>query len=533
MSVESPKAIKSYDAMVNRPVVGTSDWQMYSLVLDVPPDALGIQIGAWLAGTGDVLLDDLSLDVVGADVPTTNQFSTPYTRGAADSLTLVSLYQGAPDAPTNLGFEQSADSLPLSTTVAWLGQNAVPLASVDPGVNDADLAPLGAMIGGAHVFGMGEQTHGTDEFQLMKHRVFEYLVQNKGFTHFAIEATWPEANDVNTYVLTGAGDPQRLLSNLYFWTWNTQAVLDLIQWMRTWNQTAAPDKQVRFLGFDMQYPGAAMDTVASFVGRVDPLDSAFVQSRMACMVPYRNHGATPGQSVTVYASYDLAYQNACRDGLQQVFDLLNADSAKLSAASSGALFANALHSVRVVQQFEDFYRTGSPGLRDRYMAENVVWITQQAGPSAKVMLWAHNEHISAAAPQMGSYLRGAFNEDYVNLGFLFGTGRFNAVGCPHGLGSPSYAAAGVCETTLVPKSSIEAAFSATNKQILLLDTRLLATGGAPAAAIAGPIPTRSIGSVFAPGNDAAYFINHSFPRDFQLLIYVISSRPTLLLPFVQ
>jgi erythromycin esterase len=530
--VDSPGPLASYDGMVKRSVVGTTDWQSFSLVLDVAANAIGVEFGSWLGGTGNVLIDDLSLDIVGTDVPTTNEFTTPSAAEGSDSLSLIAAYHGAVGAPANLGFEQSIDALPLPATVAWLTQNSVSLASFDPGGSDADLAPLGNMIGGAHVFGMGEQTHGTNEFQLMKHRVFQYLVRNKGFTHFAIEATWPEANDVNTYVLTGAGDPKKLLSDLYFWTWNTQEVLDMILWMRQWNQTAAPDRQVQFLGFDMQFPGAAMDTVTNFVGRVDAQDAAVVQSRMACMVPYRNHGAILGQSATVYLKSELTDQNACRDGLQQVFDLLNADSVKFSAASSGALFANALHSVRVVQQFEDYYRTLNPETRDRYMAENAVWLLQQAKPGSKIMLWAHNEHISAAAPQMGSWLRNAFNDDYVNLGFLFGTGRFNAVGCPQT--SPLQAGSSVvgnCQTMLVPKNSIEAVFGATNTPLLLLDTRLTAVGGVPGAAIAGPISMRSIGSGFTLGNDAAFFLNHIFPADFQLLLYISSSSPTFVLPF--
>ncbi|GJG86794.1 hypothetical protein tb265_19750 [Gemmatimonadetes bacterium T265] len=187
----------------------------------------------------------------------------------------------------------------------WLAANVVPLATVDPTADLGDLAPLGTMVGDAHLVAFGEATHGTREFFKLKHRALEYLVRQKGFTAFAIEASLPEANAVDLYVRTGQGDPAVLLSNLYFWTWNTQEVLDLIRWMRTYNAGVSPDRQVRFFGFDMQFPGAAIDSAAAFVHRVDPARAAAVDSAYACLAPYRNHGPQPGP-----ASYAQAAQTA-------------------------------------------------------------------------------------------------------------------------------------------------------------------------------------------------------------------------------
>src|SRR5215211_3726211 len=135
-------------------------------------------------------------------------------------------------------------------TIDWLSRNATTLTTTDPSASLTDLEPLRQMIGSAHIVGMGEGTHGTREFFLMKHRILKFLVREMGFTHFAIEATSPEADDVNRYVLTGEGDPRKLLSHLYFWTWNTQEVLDMIEWMREWNSTAPQSQRVQFLGFD-------------------------------------------------------------------------------------------------------------------------------------------------------------------------------------------------------------------------------------------------------------------------------------------
>ena len=47
----------------------------------------------------------------------------------------------------------------------------------------------------------------------------------------------PEAFRLNDFVLRGEGDPKELLKGMYFWTWNTQEVLDMILWMRAFNMS--------------------------------------------------------------------------------------------------------------------------------------------------------------------------------------------------------------------------------------------------------------------------------------------------------
>ncbi|HLL45960.1 MAG TPA: erythromycin esterase family protein, partial [Longimicrobiaceae bacterium] len=154
--------------------------------------------------------------------------------------------------------------------VSWLRRNAVPFRTDAPGGDLSDLAPLGRIVGNARVVGLGEATHGTREFFRMKHRVLEYLVKERGFNTFAIEATWAECERINDYVHGAPGDPRKLLSAQRFWTWNTQEVLDMIEWMRRHNQNPGRAPRVSFHGFDMQYQRVAMDDVEAFLARVDP-----------------------------------------------------------------------------------------------------------------------------------------------------------------------------------------------------------------------------------------------------------------------
>jgi erythromycin esterase-like protein len=152
--------------------------------------------------------------------------------------------------------------------VQWIRQNAIPLQTVEAGHGFADLQPLGQIVGNARIVELGEATHGTREFFQLKHRIIEYLAAQKGFTIFSIEANMPEAYRLNDYVLHGVGDPKQLLGGMYFWTVNTQEVLDMILWMREFNQSGKG--HIEFTGFDMQYATLSVEAVRHFVEQYDP-----------------------------------------------------------------------------------------------------------------------------------------------------------------------------------------------------------------------------------------------------------------------
>jgi hypothetical protein len=53
----------------DKPITGSSDWQLRSVTLDIPADAATLNFGVIDAGKGQVWIDKLSLEVVGKDVP--------------------------------------------------------------------------------------------------------------------------------------------------------------------------------------------------------------------------------------------------------------------------------------------------------------------------------------------------------------------------------------------------------------------------------------------------------------------------------
>jgi hypothetical protein len=79
-----------FDNMQDRPIKGTSDWQKYEIVLDVPQESVHIAFGVLLCGKGQVWLSDVRFEEVGSDVP----------------VTAISREKVYPDQPGNLDFLQ-------------------------------------------------------------------------------------------------------------------------------------------------------------------------------------------------------------------------------------------------------------------------------------------------------------------------------------------------------------------------------------------------------------------------------------------
>lgn len=88
MRVDKGSQMLAFDNMENRPMKGTSDWQKYEVVLDVPQEASGMFFGVLLTGQGTVWLNSAKIEVVDSNIPTT----------AASP-------QSKPDQPVNLNFD--------------------------------------------------------------------------------------------------------------------------------------------------------------------------------------------------------------------------------------------------------------------------------------------------------------------------------------------------------------------------------------------------------------------------------------------
>lgn len=405
----------------------------------------------------------------------------------------------------------------------WLEEHAIPFDTAEPNDDFSDLQPLKAIIGDARIVSLGEATHGTREFFQMKHRLLKFLVEEMGFTAFGIEATMPEAFFLNDYVHTGEGDPASLLSGLYFWTWNTQEVLDMILWMRQYNQqTAGPG--VSFFGFDMQYPRVAMDHVETYIDTVQPDSLNYVRALYACFRPYQNNQGS-------YDTSAASLQGGCRLDVQAAYEFLLNNQADFEAKTSPEAFTLALQHARIVVQGEDTYSNAPTAFRDEYMAENTRWLLDTwLGPDDKIVLWAHNFHVAVSpvsAQTQGTFLRSFYLEDMVVMGFSFYEGTLNAVLRRNG----EFQSLQKHIAPPPPEDAFAYQFNSIREPRFFLNVRDLAPTDFQNRWLRGPRRFRTIGAVYNRADDLNYYYQANLASEFDVIIYFENTTASVLLPF--
>lgn len=389
----------------------------------------------------------------------------------------------------------------------WLAANAVRLASAEAGSGLADMEPLGEMVGAARVVSLGEATHGTREFFQLKHRMLEFLVEERGFDVFGIEATMPEAFAINEYVLHGRGDPVRALAGLYFWTWDTEEVLAMIEWMRGYNTDPEHTRKVKFYGFDMQSPPRAASVALAYLQGVDPEAASSARGALAAYTnPY-----------TAYLSRSADENKAIAAAARQLLAAFDGGKDAYIRQTSAREWAIARQHARILLQGVEMLTSDPPypaqfWIRDRSMAENVEWILEHEGPGSKIVLWAHNGHVADDPQWMGSHLRRRFGAEMVVFGFAFNRGQFQAIESGKGLR--------VFEVEAMPEGSLEAQLAAAGFQIAAVDLRTLPDTGRVARWFAHPRLTRSIGAVYSEQDASAYLAQHAAPQLYDAILFV-------------
>lgn len=377
------------------------------------------------------------------------------------------------------------DSATQNAVVAELKQRAAPLVTTEPGTNNEDLAPFGAAIGDARMVALGEAAHGTREFYRLKHRLFEYLVYEKGFTVFALEANWPESLAVDRYVKTGQGNARAALAGMYYWTWNTEELLDLIEWMRTFNQATGQHPILTFTSFDMQMARLAGAAVQDYLGRYSPDDAG------AAAETYAQTQMLDTRRVQIYDEQ----AKALADRAAAVVNVLDRKRDELVPASSLEAWRNARHAAAVVYQSCAMRIPGrGPVYHDESMAANVEWLLD-AYPNQKIVLWSNNSHVGVTpAPDevksMGARLREKHGKDLYVVGFAFHRGQLRAVGLENG----KAAALSVFNAAPSPEGSGDAILSSAGLPLLFLDIAHLPAKGPLARWLSEPHLFHNVGT---------------------------------------
>jgi erythromycin esterase len=425
--------------------------------------------------------------------------------GGAVFLLLILLLLNAQTATAQVawGRQDSTNSRNTEAVTKWLSSRAVPLQSIEAGHGSDDLKPLKSVFQNVRIVGLGEDTHGTREFFQFKHRMVEFLIREMGYTVFAMEMSYPAAQEINDYVLNGRGDLDKALANQGLWAWDTNEITGLMRWLRQYNQSAPEGRKVKFVGFDMHNNELSMEAVLSYLRKVAP---ERVQSTQEVFKLFRATGLGR-QHFEYIANVSAPEKERVQFALDELLGFLYLNQTRFSIQTSAAEFEGVLSHARILAQFTDIYRrpfydekkpaNSSGYTRDFYMAENISRIVEAEKKGTGVVVWAHNEHIGVGVydNNMGEYLRKRYGDAYYALGTSFNEGGFQAR-----LMDPNVTIGALTGFNVgaAPEGSIEWYFARANLKNFVIDFRAPVNDETVRRWLDSPHGMRSIGLGFAP-----------------------------------
>ena len=417
---------------------------------------------------------------------------------------------------------------PVPAEVARLARRTAPLRQfrlLPPAArDDRELEPFSRIVGDARIVGLGESTHGTHEFFQLKHRLVEYLVRRHGFDVFAVEANQLATERLNAWVLGGPGTAREVLGVL-FRVWNTEEMLDLIEWMRRHNETT-PARPVRFIGYDMQDHRTPIDSLRAFAARTDPALLARVDQLTREYAAERSY-ATP----QVAEPTRLAWSQRA-DSLWSEVSARRAGwlaESRTRADSTAAEWA--VHAADLLRQAARFNVALSSPERDSLMAANLDWSLRTLYPSSRAVVWAHDVHVARggdtarsfnAGEEMGAHLKHAYGHDYRAFSLLTRAGRYTAT---RSFSDHEYIAA---QAFPAPPGSVEAVLAEVARGLSspgsITDTRV--PEGTAWAWWWRSRPIRHIGYA---AYDYAFDLRAVMPLDFDGIFFIDTTTPSRLL----
>ncbi len=387
-----------------------------------------------------------------------------------------------------------------------------------------DLDAFRRIAGDAPIIALGESTHGTGEFFEVKHRLLTCAVREMGITVFALEANQVEVERINRYVSDGTGAPEEAVKSL-FAVWQTREMLDLMRWLRAWNEQH-PDRKVEFVGFDMQDPSLPVDSLLAFLSARDPALLAEVEPLVRDYRQAWKNQPYPWapDSIRLIWKTNAEQAWALVNGKQRQWaDMAGTNTEKEKTGSAiqyARLIAQAAKSA-FSQDFRD---------RDSAMAENVAWLLETRPPGTRMLVWAHDAHINRgghpnpslnyySGGAMGAFLAKKYGDRYRAFGLSTYDGAYSA--------TISFSNHKMTDVEAFPSplgsydEALHRLFAQKGGAGLLLDLRPFRREGKKYGPFLAPRPVRFIGYA---ASDYGYGARFSIPWQFDGLIFIDRTR---------
>jgi erythromycin esterase-like protein len=408
-----------------------------------------------------------------------------------------------------------------SAALRWVESHAIPITILDTLRPAADRMPFLTFVGNARVLGVSELTEGTHQFAGIIQDILA-AVSTHGFRGIAIQAPMAETMELDRYVRTGIGSPRQTLRGLGP-HWNTQEVLNLVEWIHANNRSHGAAEQIGFYGFELPTAAHAVQVVMSLPDSIAGSSvNAFLHREIGCV--------TTGESAAWGRdgpAADSTFWNRCRGATAAIVDTLVALRSRLGTSRPGAqgTVAFAELMARVAHHDADVGLKHLP--RHQTVADHVLWLAGQLGSESNLLVWGRDVEsgrltgegnvVQSAVP-----LASTLGDRYRNLAFTAGSGTVRAQPINPNQREPG----GETNMDLRPPrpDSYEYVLNRATGETLFLDFRSLASDTA-ASWLQGPHPARLVSGVYSQSPLGTFETPLQFPAYYDGLLFAKHVTP--------
>jgi erythromycin esterase-like protein len=314
------------------------------------------------------------------------------------------------------------------------------------------------------------------------------------------------------------------------WMWANKEVVQLIGWLRGYNEKKSDQAKIGFYGLDMYSLWESMEEIMDYlkISNASKAQLELAEKAFSCFEPY-------GGDEQLYGITSWAEETNCTDEVVSLLKELQhkrqqADEKNNESALSAEL--NALVAVHAEQYYRSMVGGGpeSWNIRDRHMTETLQKLISFHGKEAKAIIWEHNTHIGDARAtdmkrdgmiNVGQLVRESHDKAEVfSVGFATGRGTVvagNAWGSPARIMKVPQAISNSWEDLFHQASPTDQLIIFNSNEDIMSENR----------------GHRAIGVVYHPESERGNYVPTRLSDRYDALIYIEESHALEPLEFVE
>ncbi len=266
---------------------------------------------------------------------------------------------------------------------------------------------LPAFVESAKIVGIGEGTHGTEEFFRVQADITKQLITYSQARLVLLELPMAYGLYAEEFLHHPAEKLLHFIHSHPFVTWHNAAISDLLGFIRTWN-LQHPDDRVLFVGIDPQNDGCLPLLMNYMKDHGEPVAGLRAWCIQAAVVAAKLKTTLPGtqQATGVQTQPPLSMSDA--QVLLKLAHELSSQAVQFQQALfdretlERALRFATKHLQFSARSFQSDQLTRSD-VRDELMAETILDETSRLAPEQRAVVLAHSAHVSYGAPGVFSY----------------------------------------------------------------------------------------------------------------------------------